>query len=768
MGLDVHLLGTFAVHVDGAVVDDARWTRRQAAMVVKLLALAPNHRLHQEQIMETLWPGAEPETAANGLHKMVHLARHALEPELSSGNGSRFLLRSEGLLQLASPDGLRVDADDFEHLAVAALRDADEAAGRRALQIYQGDLLPSERFAEWASARRDRLRGLRLDLLGMLGRVLGARGELAAAIGVFQQLLALDAANEPAHRGLMDCFARAGARVQALRQFEHCRAALQRELAAQPDAATVALHAKITAGEHGPNEAPRPRPAAERASPTAAIAVLPFANLIGDPEREFVASGLSDAVIRGLSKQPSLRVMASSTVQRYRGREVEPREVGRELGVGTLLLGRVERAGRNLVVSVELVRAADGTLLWGERLEGPASRLQEFEHVVTTGVAARVAGPGSAAVSSGEAMRDPLAYEHYLRGRHEWGKRTAVSLGTAARHFERAIAADDRFALAFSGLADCHSLACLYAAATPHTNMPKAREAAARAIALDPQLAEAHASAAYVHFAYDWDLPLAESGFRRAIALAPNYATAHQWLHELLAAEGRVAEQRATVARAHALDPLSPVIATEVAFGFYFAREAKLALPRLEQVVATSPQFALAWLLLGATQLLDGDDEAACQTIGHALRVAGDRPWSLAVGAYGHALARAGRVREAREQLQRLRAASSASPAAAHAIALIAAGLGDHDLAFASLERALAGRTDRMAFLRVEPMLDALREDPRFVGVVARVVAAGPSAAGVVAAGRSATMAAKGSRARAGSSGRKREGRGKRAGRKRD
>ncbi|HEU4420767.1 MAG TPA: BTAD domain-containing putative transcriptional regulator, partial [Planctomycetota bacterium] len=215
MVLDLRLLGRFAVAVDGQDVDESRWVRRQAALVVKLLALAPHQRLHQEQIMEVLWPGADRETAANGLHKMVHLARHALEPRLSAGNDSRFLQRGEGLLRLVSATGLRIDADEFERLALRALRDGDEAVCQDALRLYEGDLLPADRFAEWASERRDRLRTLRLQVLAALAERLAARGELAEAIRSLQQLLAVEPTNEQAHRSLMECFARAGARAQA-------------------------------------------------------------------------------------------------------------------------------------------------------------------------------------------------------------------------------------------------------------------------------------------------------------------------------------------------------------------------------------------------------------------------------------------------------------------------------------------------------------------------------------------------------------------------
>lgn len=765
MVLEVRLLGTFAVAIDGRLVDEKRWVRRQAALVVKMLALAPRQRLHQEQIMETMWPGADPDTAANGLHKMVHLARHALEPQLRSGNDSRYLRRTEGQLRLVSPTGMRVDADEFESVATGAVRDGDEGACQEALRLYEGDLLPADRFAEWAAARRDRLRTLRLQVLSTLAERMAARGELAEAIRLLQQLLAAEPTNEPAHRQLMAAFARAGSRAQALRQFEHCRSVLRADLDAEPDATTTALRDRIVAGVESRTSGvvfAAAGMAAIAAGPsTDAIAVLPFTNLTGDAAQEFLASGIAESVIRGLSREVSLRVMAPSTVQRYRGREIEPRQVGRELAVAWLLLGRLERAGRHLAVSVELVRAEDGTMLWGERFDHAEDRLPEIERTIAMAVVVRLlhrrdrseGEPTSPSTSPAVVTHSAAAYQHYLRGRHEWNRRTPQALAVAQRHFERAIAADGRFALAHSGLADCHSLATLYAASAPHTSMPLARDAARRALELAPDLAEAHTSLAYVQFAYEWDFPAAEAGFARAIALSPNYATAHQWLHELLAADGRVEQQRAAVARAHALDPLSPLLATEIGWGLYFAGEAGAACRHLERTVAAAPQFALAWLILGLAQLQGGDEDAACQTLGHAVRLSGSTPVPLAIGALGNALARAGRVEQARAVSRRLGARRPNGPAAAHAQALVQAGLGDERAALRLLELAFAGRADRLVYMRVEPMFEPLRPLPAFTALQAQLAPLAGEAPVAPARGKTAGRRRQVARERRGRSG---------------
>jgi tetratricopeptide (TPR) repeat protein len=264
----------------------------------------------------------------------------------------------------------------------------------------------------------------------------------------------------------------------------------------------------------------------------------------------------------------------------------------------------------------------------------------------------------------------------------------------------------------------------------PHDSMPRARAAAQQALSLDPQLAEAHTSLAYVQFAYDWDFAAAERGFDRALELAPNYATAHQWRHELLTALGRTEAQRAAIERAHALDPLSPIIATEIGWGLYFAREHAAARAHLERTVAHTPRFPVAWLVLGLVQLAGGDPDAACDTIAHALRLSPQPPFPVALGSHGHALARAGRTEAAGVVVAQLAELARHSPAASHAEALVHTGLGRPEAALAGLERALAGRADRMAYLAVDPLLDPLRGAHGFAALVAALRPPGDSRPG--------------------------------------
>src|SRR5919199_804759 len=217
LSLEIHLLGPFRVAVDGRAVEERRWSRRKPALLVKLLALQPHHQLHREQVVELLWPDLDAEAAANNLHKAIHLARHALEPELESAADSHFILAHGQQVHLRAPGRLWIDAEEFERGAAEALKSSDPRACESALALYEGDLLIEDPYEDWAVAR-------------------------------LKEIVALDPSNEDAHRRLMRLYALTGNRRQAIRQYEQCREDLRRELDARPEPATVKLHEQIVSG----------------------------------------------------------------------------------------------------------------------------------------------------------------------------------------------------------------------------------------------------------------------------------------------------------------------------------------------------------------------------------------------------------------------------------------------------------------------------------------------------------------------------------------
>src|SRR5215217_1534819 len=241
--LRVYLLGGFRASVGPRIIDDAEWRLRKAKTLVKLLALASGHRLHREQAMDILWRDLDPEAAGNNLRKTLHVARRALEP--SASDASRYLHTHDDLLALRSPGSLWIDVDAFEAAAAEAHRTRDHRAYHAAIELYAGDLLPEDRYEDWAADRREELREEYGGLLVELARLHEARDEHVPAIDALRRLVANDPAHEEARRGLMRLYALAGQRHQALRQYQHLREALQRELGAEPDAASQRLHQEI-------------------------------------------------------------------------------------------------------------------------------------------------------------------------------------------------------------------------------------------------------------------------------------------------------------------------------------------------------------------------------------------------------------------------------------------------------------------------------------------------------------------------------------------
>ncbi len=719
--LAIQLLGEFRVLVRGRAVGGSEWPRRQARLLIKLLALEPRHQLHREQLMATIWPDLDPEAAAANLHKIIHLARHALEPKLRSGADSQFIVTSRQQVQLC-PDGeISIDADVFERLAAAALRSSVAADHEAALAVYAGDLLDEDRYAEWAAPRRESLRRLYEQLLLRLGRIYVGRQDYQLAIRQFDLLLIAAAANEEAHRELMTLYARTGRRSEALRQFERCRAAVRTELDADPERATLRLHRQILAGDVQPLAHPQPSSARDGID---AIAVLPFDNDTGDPELDYLSPGIAGSVIQNLSQVSELRVLAFSTVARYKGRAFDPRTLGKKLDARVLVTGRIARLQSTLVIAAELVRTADGARLWGEeyRLQ-PADVLATQEQIsrdISAKLRARLSA-GERGLTVKRYTADPEAYRLYLKGRFHWNKRTADGLTRGIEYFEAAIARDPSYALAHAGLADCYNLLSLYSVLPPRETMPEARAAAERALAIDPALAEAHTSRAYTLLYYDWDWAAAEREFQRALSLNPNYATAHHWYHECLTAMGRFEEQKAEILLALELDPLSLIINTDVGWGLYYARDFDRAIEQLRRTLDLDAHFAVAHLMLGFASAQTGAVADATAHVQRAIELSGGVPSTLAVAALGYLHALAGRTTEAWHEMDRLERLPRAGYAADYCRAMVLAGLGEHDAACERLGAAMTERYDRLIYLNVEPIFDRLRDEPRFQALIARL-----------------------------------------------
>jgi DNA-binding SARP family transcriptional activator len=712
-GLAIHLFGSFRILVRGRRVEDARWSRPQATLLVKLLALEPEHQLHRQQLIDAIWPDLDPESGAANLHKIIHLARHALEPKLTSGASSHFIVTSRQQVQLRSPGALWVDVEEFERLATRALRSGIASDYEEALRVYGGDLLGEDRYADWCAQKRTHLRAVRERLLMELGRVYTTLHEHERAITPFETLVAVSPSNEDAHRALMTLYALVGRRAQALAQFQRCRDAVRTELDTEPDEATVHLHRRILAREIQALPTRRAR-ATDRSID--AIAVLPFRNETGDASLEYLSTGIADSLIKSLSHVPGLRVLAYSTVSRYRQPELTPRKLGRALDVQALITGRIDRVDDTLVIATELVHTSDGSRLWGEqyRLQktGILAIQEEISREIAVKLRARMAVHERLDVKQYTA--DPEAFRLYLKGRFHWNKRTSDGLTKAIGYFEQAIQRDPIYALAYSGLADCYNLVSLYGVLPPKDTMPRAKAAARKALELDSSLAEAHTSLAYTFLYFDWEWAAAEHAFRRALAINPNYATAHHWYHEYLTAMGRFDEQMSEILLAQELDPLSLIINTDVGWGLYYGRAYDQAVEQLLRTLELDSHFAVAHLILGLAYAQQKAFGPALSSVQRAVDLSGSTPSMLTVAALGYVYALSGRSSDACTVMERLGKLPGARHASDYCQAMVLAGLDDRSAACQRLERAVEERHDRLIYLNVEPIFDGLRTESRF------------------------------------------------------
>jgi TolB-like protein/DNA-binding winged helix-turn-helix (wHTH) protein/Tfp pilus assembly protein PilF len=453
------------------------------------------------------------------------------------------------------------------------------------------------------------------------------------------------------------------------------------------------------------------------------IAILPFVLGTADPGTDVLGDGVRETLTNSLGRLPSLKVIAASSMSRFKGAAADPQHVGRELGVRTVVTGRIVQQGDTLAVSAELVSVEDGAQLWGGSFVRPLSDLL----VVQDDLAAQIALSlrPKLALAERDALRrrytdDLVAYQLYMKGRYHWNKRSVQGFEDAIACFKQAIHEDPSYALAYAGLADCYALlgAAEYGAEEPREALPKARAAAQRALELDPRLAEAHASLGLVQRIFDWDRAGAERSLRRAIELAPSYASAHQWYGETLAELGRLRAAEGEIRRALELDPLSLVISADLGMLAYYARDYERATEYYRATLAMEPLFVPARLGLALAQSQIGDHEQALAALAEARTIAAGEPVVLAALAYVQA--RAGRLGEARATAAALAAAGARRYVSPYYLAAAPLGLGDSDAAFAWLGKAADARCSLLGSLAVDPAFDPLRKDPRFLELLRR------------------------------------------------
>ena len=455
---------------------------------------------------------------------------------------------------------------------------------------------------------------------------------------------------------------------------------------------------------------------------SSAIAVLPFANLSADPDNDYFCDGLSEELINGLTKVPALRVVAHSSSFSFKGRDTDVREIGRLLGVGSVLEGSVRKSGNRLRISAQLIDTTGGFHAWCEQYDrdlGDVFALQdEISRSVLAALKVKLAGPArTPLITASTASMD--AYLLYLQGRSYWHRRFEGMLQKAMACFEQAIQKDPGFALAYSGLADCFGSLAVWAFLPPHDAFPKAAALARRSLEMNPALAEGHTSAALVHLFYDWDWEATERDLARALDLNPGSSITHLLAGHYLSVVGRFDEAIAEVLQAQAFDPLSPVVNPNVGWTFYLAGRHDRAREELERVLLRFPESLMAHLYLGYVWAALGKLDEALASLRIASESSGGMPF--AAESAGWVLALQGRHDEARRVLSASLARAATTYVPTSAIALIHLGLGDDEALFACLDRCVEEHDAMLAWARFMPVFDRVRPDPRFQAVLSRI-----------------------------------------------
>jgi serine/threonine-protein kinase len=465
----------------------------------------------------------------------------------------------------------------------------------------------------------------------------------------------------------------------------------------------------------------RSEPSRPFAMTTRTIAVLPFVNSSPDPDNEYLSDGITDELINALAKVQGLRVASRTSVFALKGKAQDVRAIGALLEASEVLEGSVRRSGDNLRITVQLTSTDDGHLMWSERYDRQLHDVFAIQDEIARTIVKELRST-SLVVAQPAANRhtgNVQAYGLYLRGRYSWNKRTSADVYEGIKYFEQAIALDPNYALAYTGLADSFSLHIDYRNVPVHEGHEKAKLYARKAIELDDTLAEAHASLAWSLFVYDWAWEEAAREFRRAIELDPQYAPAHQWYAFMLASEGKFDEALLQAHTAQENDPASVSVRRSLGYAYLYARKYEQARYHLDRAIAMNPEAEESFRIQGLILTFQKQFAAAEQTLRDALALPEHATYTQAT--LGYSLAAAGDDTYARQlagELEEKRHTEYVSPVE---LALLYIALGDNQRALDWIETSIDERRGWAAYLRVHPVLDPLRGEPRFDAMVDRM-----------------------------------------------
>jgi adenylate cyclase len=448
------------------------------------------------------------------------------------------------------------------------------------------------------------------------------------------------------------------------------------------------------------------------------VAVLPFTNMSADPENEYFCDGLAEELSNALAKIEELKVAARTSAFTFKNKNIDISEIARILNVNTILEGSVRKAGNRVRITVQLINASDGYHLWSERYDREMKDIfdvqDEIALAVVDALKVRLLGGEKDAVLKHNTDNSE-AYELYLRGRFFWNKRTPAAFAKAIENFDRAINLDSDYALAHSGLADCHTFLGYYESFSPRKVAPKAKAAASKALDLDDTIAEPHASVGVYKWFYEFDLAECERQFKRAIEINPSYTSTHHWYSSALAAQGRFDEAIREAEVSLKLEPLTPIVNANNARNFYIARRYDEAIKLSLKTLELAPDFFFARWTLGICYAQTGLLEQAIESLEKAIT---SHDVSHMKADLGRVLAESGRTAEARRLLQEFHERASHSYVSPVNLARIHVGLNETDAALDAIEHGCDDRSIALIWLGVDPAFDKLRGEQRFQEVL--------------------------------------------------
>jgi adenylate cyclase len=467
----------------------------------------------------------------------------------------------------------------------------------------------------------------------------------------------------------------------------------------------------------------REKNSSSRELPAKSIAVLPFVNISADKTDEYLSDGVSEELITALSKITGLKVKARTSSFAFKNKNEDIQKIGELLHVSHLLEGSVAKAGNKLRITAKLIQASDGNHLWSDTYDRElqdifAVRSEVAQHVAAT-LKVRLLGEEKKRLDQ-KPTENLEAYNLYLRGRYFWNKRTPDGIKQAIEQFQQSVERDPIFALGYAGLADSYIALTFYNFAAPHDTMPKARESALKAVALDNTAAEPHASLGNILVNYDWNWSAAEKAFKRSIELKPDYATAHEWyaIHYLIGT-GRLEEAIQEMKKALELEPASLIMNTFMGATLYYAGRYDEAIDQCRRTIEMDPNFAVAHWHLGLAYEQQQNFDAAIEEFKKATSLSGGSP--LMKAALGRAYAESQKKLEAEKILGELNELSKQEYVSSYEIATICVALGDNEQGFQLLEKAYAEHSFHLVRLKRSPHFKPIRSDPRFQDLVHRV-----------------------------------------------